>query len=128
LEGDADQARLVAAVRSAVDRDPPGERLLYVFPGDAWLYLAAGARNVTPFAIIWPGYNSPAQFDELLADVRRHRPGTLVVNTVFAPEDDPVRRALERGYDVVAQLPAYRVYRRHDLSAPAGQRSAVGVE
>jgi hypothetical protein len=128
LQGDTDQARLVAAVRSAVDRDPPGERLLYVFPGDAWLYLAAGARNATPFAIIWPGYNSQAQFDELLADVRRRRPGTLVVNTVAAPEDDPVRRALERGYDVVAQLPGYRVYRRHDLSAPAEQRSAVGVE
>src|SRR5262249_12374268 len=118
LQGDADQARLVAAVRSAVDRDPPGDRLLYAFPGDAWLYLATGARNATPFAIIWPGYNSQAQFDELLGDVRRRRPGTLVVNTAIEPENNLGRRALERGYDVVAQLPGHRVYRRPDLSAP----------
>jgi hypothetical protein len=123
LQGDAEQARLVAAVRSAVDRDPPGERLLYAFPGDAWLYLATGARNATPFAIIWPGYNSQAQFEQLLADVQRRRPGTLVVNTILGPDGDPMRRALERDYDVVAQLPGYRVYRRHDLPAPAGQRS-----
>ena len=128
LQGDADQARLVAAVRSAVDRDPPGERLLYAFPGDVWLYLAAGARNPTPFAILLAGYNSQAQFDEVLADVRRRRPGTLVVNTAIAPDGDPVRRALERDYDVVAQLPGYRVYRRHDAAAPGGQPSAVGVE
>jgi hypothetical protein len=128
LQGDAEQERLVAAVRSAVERDQSGERLLYVFPGDVWLYLATGARNPTPFAILWARYNSPAQIDEVLADVRRRRPGTLVINTVLAPEDNPVRRALERDYEVVAQLPAHRVYRRRDAAVPGGQSPAVGVE
>jgi hypothetical protein len=112
IDGDEDTARLVAVVRAAVDRDPPGERLLVALPGDAWLYVVSGARNATRYSLLLRDYNSPAQIAEAIADVRRRAPGTLVVNTVLAPEDDPVRRALEPEYELVETLPAYRVYRR----------------
>src|SRR5262249_59130623 len=94
---------------------------------DGGLYRATDARNPTPFAVLWTGYNSQAQLAEVLADIRRRRPGTLVVNTVTAPEGDPMRRALERDYDLVAELPGYRVYRHHDVAALGGQPFAIGV-
>ncbi len=115
--GNEANERMVAAVRAAVERDPPGERWMYSYPDDAWLYLASGARNPTRFALLLPWYNSKEQVEEAIADVDRRKPGTLVIDGLWAHEDDPVRRRLERDYDLVAESLVLRVYRRRPESA-----------
>jgi hypothetical protein len=90
--------------------------------------LVIEARNATRFALLLVGYNSPAQIDEALADLRRRRPGVLVVNRIFAADDNPVRRAVEPDYELVARLPGYRVYRRHALAAPRTEQPVVRGE
>ena len=118
--GNEVNAQMVAAVRAAVERDPPGARWMYSYPDDAWLYLASGARNPTRFSLLLPWYNSKEQVEEAIADVDRRKPGTLVVDAMYAHADDPVRQRIERDYELVAESLVLRIYRRRpESSAPA---------
>ena len=118
IAGNEANIRMFEAVRAAVERDPPGERWLYSYPDDAWLYLATGARDPTRFSLLLPWYNSPAQVAEAIADVHRRKPGTLVVDVMYAHEDDGVRQALERDYDLLEEALVLRVYRRRRDTGP----------
>jgi hypothetical protein len=111
-----DEVSVVEAVTKELASAP--ERELFAYPLYPWLFLMVGAKNATRYQILVPGYNSPEQMREVLAQLTAAPPPIAVVQAYFVKwNDDPVIKALEAGFQRVplrltAPWPAYALFRR----------------
>lgn len=112
--GTLDTDESMRALHDAVGRhlvtEPDGKRLLYSFPGDAWLYLALPAAPATRFDIMVPARFPQAYVDEVAAALREGRAGTVVALASWPPGD--LGPALASRYDAVEDSGPHRIYVR----------------
>jgi hypothetical protein len=106
-------------VRRALDMDPARPPRLYAHATDAWAYLLLPADNPTRFALLRQGYSTPAQFDEVIADLDRDPDAAVLLNLLSIRPDDPVAAYLASwpiptpiGPRVWAGAPLFLLYRR----------------
>jgi hypothetical protein len=68
-----------------------GATEVYTHPGYTSLYLLLGVRNATRFQMAAPGYNSPAELEEIIAVLgRKQLPYLIVIPALAKRNDDPV--------------------------------------
>lgn len=118
LQAEPPVAELYRVARRHLVREPDGRALLYSYPADAWLYLALGAEAAARFSVLVGGFFPDAYVAEVLETIRARQPGTIVLALPYTP--DPVRRAVEAGYDAAADTWVYRIYTRRPDAPPAG--------
>jgi hypothetical protein len=110
MQGDAFVAGFFEAVRRNLVRDADGERRLYSYPIDAWLYLALPARDSFGWDILAQGF-PPRYFAEAVDMLRRRDPGTVVVLSAL-PTPPDIRQAVDAGYELVEEYRPYQIYAR----------------
>lgn len=115
LAGLPAHAETVRELRARLDVERNGPPPLFAHPTDAWLYLALPADNPTRYTLLRPGYNTPEQFAEALADIERDPRTAVVFNILGELPDDPVRERLEAHWQETARFGAvgegFRLYR-----------------
>jgi hypothetical protein len=91
-----------------------------------------GAKNATRYQILIPGYNSPEQMREVLAQLAAAPPPFAVVQAYFVSwNDDPVVKALHADdfqrvpLRFTAPWPAYGLFRRRTPAEAAQQAPAL---
>jgi hypothetical protein len=113
-------------LRAYLKSDPASPPKLFAYPTDAWIYLTLPADNPTPFALLRPGYNTPEQFQTAMHKIEQDPRAVVVLNSLFAPKNDPLMALLKEHYHDVGGLgpgvimgePLYRLYAR-DATASA---------
>jgi 4-amino-4-deoxy-L-arabinose transferase-like glycosyltransferase len=119
LAGSEWQAALLRDLRVRLPSDRGATLRLFAYPTDAWLYLALPADNPTPFALLRPVYNTPAQIETALERLRQDPPAGVVVNTLYPKQSDPVLGFLREHYRDVGPVGAPGFFR---LFAPPARR------
>lgn len=114
LHGTAADRQLLEGVRQVLSQDPSDHKTLFSYPADAWLYLAAPADNPTPFALMYPGFNSPEQFQEAIDALQKRPADCLVVNVGLVHESDPVVQFQVGRYQRRATVGVYEIYARRN--------------
>jgi hypothetical protein len=99
LDGTWTQAQLLERIRETIPVDAEGRRTVFVYPSEPWLYLAVPADNPTPYAIIFRGYNSQAQFARVFDILERRPVNYAVVCGGLLPKDDPVLAHMRVNYE-----------------------------
>lgn len=92
---------------------------LFAYQNDAWIYLTLPADNPTPFALLHPVYNSPAQVQEAIDRLERDPEARVLVNTLATEPGDPFMEYLKGHFrdvagvgPVVRGAPVYRIFER----------------
>ena len=114
------QAETVRDLRERLRPTVAAPARLFSYPTDAWLYLALPADNPTPFALLRPVYNTPAQFQQAIAHLERDPEALVLLNTLWVKADDPFVAYLAKEWREVAGIgppvilgqPIYRLYER----------------
>ena len=119
LAGSEWQAALLRDLRVRLPSDRGATLRLFAYPTDAWLYLALPADNPTPFALLRPVYNTPAQIETALERLRQEPPAGVVVNTLYLKQSDPVLGFLRENYRDVGPVGAPGFFR---IFAPPARR------
>jgi len=118
--GSAFQAETIRDLRAALRVDAGAPPRLFAHSTDAWIYLALPADNPTPFALLRPGYNTPAQFQTAIDRLERDPHAVVLLNLFSTPPDDPFVVYLRTRWRDVAGIgppifvgkPLYRLYAR----------------
>ncbi|MGH7786699.1 MAG: hypothetical protein ACRERC_07515 [Candidatus Binatia bacterium] len=106
LAGHPRQANLIAGLRANLPVSDDAPARLFAYPGDAWVYLALPADNPTPFALLRPIYNTPEQNQSAIDLIERDPTIAVLVNTMFARNQDPMLTYLNRRFGQPILLPA----------------------
>ena len=102
LAGQGPERRLVERVREILGTDGAESKPLFVYPAEAWLYLAVPADNPTRYSLLLLRYNPPEHFREALARLDAADVEHVVVNASWLRAGDPVLAWLEGRYVPVA--------------------------
>jgi hypothetical protein len=120
----ADEAVMVDRVRELMRQD--GARELFCYPNCAGVYLTTGAVNPTPFQILLPTYNSPAQIAHALELLDARRVPYVVVALPLSVKwaEDPMVRWLGPRYERVPlplskRIPGFMLFRRKAEQPPS---------
>jgi hypothetical protein len=87
-------------------------RDLLCYPGWSALYLMSGARNPTRHDLIFPGYQSDEEIDDLIATLERMRVERVLLIQAFVKPDDPVGTYVTQHYRCTDE-PVSRFCTRH---------------
>src|SRR5262245_50439497 len=97
---------------------------IFAYPPDAWSYRALPADNPTASSLLRPVYNTPEQTQRAIEQVDRDPEAVVLVNILFAKQDDPFMAYLNAHWHEVAGVgpgiilgtPVYRLYMRNAAS------------
>ncbi|HEV7664237.1 MAG TPA: hypothetical protein VGQ62_11925, partial [Chloroflexota bacterium] len=124
VEAPAQTAADITAITDEVRRvTAPGEHI-FVYPTSPLLYVLADRPNPTPFDHLNPGAASPAQIEQVIADIARANVRLVVVSdfwrTVWGDPgpNAPLETYLASHYNESARYGAYRLLVRPAYNAP----------
>jgi hypothetical protein len=112
LRGGREDRMILQAVQRLMERYPVLQPTLFSYPPEAWLYLASGADNPTPFSLLQPGYNSPTQFRQVIDTLAARPPDYVVISLPGLRRSDPVVQSLLPRYREIESAGSYRLYVR----------------
>jgi hypothetical protein len=118
------QSQTIKDIREFLRVDPATPPRIFAYPTDAWIYLALPADNPTAFSLLRPVYNTPEQTQRAIEQVDRDPEAVVLVNVLFAKQDDPFMAYLNAHWHEVAGVgpgiilgtPVYRLYMRNAAS------------
>ena len=121
LAGDDDKWALIRDLRQTLQVDDAAPPRLFVYPHEAWIYLALPAVNPTPYNLLMPRYNTAEQFRTAIKCLERAPRAMVLVNALFVKPRDPFAAYLKTHFHEVARLgPSgkmrvrfYRLYARN---------------
>lgn len=115
----------VESVRTVMQAE--GVHDVLVYPTHAAMYLLTKTRNPTRFQLLIPGYNSQAQFDEVLADLERQQVPYILRTFWWWDSGDPLMPYIKEHYEGVRiprkhkGMPSMQLFRRKTrAAAPPG--------
>lgn len=114
LRGTAADRQLLEGVRQVLRDERSDHHTLFSYPADAWLYLAAPAENPTPFAILYPGYNSAEQFHTVIDALQKQPADCMVVNVGLVQNGDPFVQVQTARYQRRQTIGVYEIYARRN--------------
>jgi hypothetical protein len=106
------------AALDAVNADSPAGEPIFVYPTSPLVYVLADRPNPTRFDHLNPGAATPAQVDEVIADLEQANVRVVVVSDFWrnawgpAGSDAPVEAWIAQSFQTVADAGGYRVLRR----------------
>jgi hypothetical protein len=77
---------------------------MFMYPSEAWLYLAVPADNPTRFSLLLRLYNPPEHFREVLDTLEAREVPYLTINRSWIKKDDPVLSALPGRYQPLVDV------------------------
>jgi hypothetical protein len=86
FENESRVKEVVEWVQGEVEKS--SSRDLMCYPGWAAMYLMSGARNPTRHDLIFPGYQSDEEIQDVIATLERKRVGHVLLMRVFITPDD----------------------------------------
>lgn len=101
---DEGAANILRDVRAAINPDGKQTPKLFAYPSDAWLYLTLPADNPTPFSLMMAKYNTPAQFDQAIAELRRNPDSFALVRWPLLAPHDPIYTVLRREREMIQNV------------------------
>jgi hypothetical protein len=93
-----------------------GRPRIFVYPFDAWIYVAMDADNATPFGLLYARYSPPEHFARVRAALMQQPADFVVVNILRVKAGDPFVPFLAGRYQLVAERFPYRIYRGPGLT------------
>lgn len=112
------EAALVDQLRELLAQ--AGTREFFAYPMYTSLYLTTDSDNPTPFHMMLPGWNTPAQYAAVVQVLETHRLPYVFACAVQPDTPDPILHFLAEHYErVSAGTHPCGLYRRRDLTVPA---------
>jgi hypothetical protein len=88
-------------------------RDLFIYSGWSAMYLMSGARNPTRHELIFPGYQSDKEVQDVIETLERKRVGHVLLFQIFKP-DDPVDTYVTRHYRCTGENPILQLCERNE--------------
>lgn len=89
------------------------DREMFSYTGWSAIYLMTGARNPTRHELIFPGYQSDREIQDVIETLERKRVGNVLLMRPFIKPDDPVDAYVARHYRC-SDVSFFQYCERHD--------------
>ena len=106
-----DEIERLEWVKSEIQQS--SSRDLFIYPGWSAMYLMSGARNPTRHELIFPGYQSDKEVQDVIETLERKRVGHVLLLRMFKP-DDPVDTYVTRHYRCTGENPKLQLCERNE--------------
>jgi hypothetical protein len=87
---------------------------LFCYTGWSAIYLMTGARNPTRHEMVFPGYQSDEEVQDVIATLERKRVGNILLIRPFIKPNDPVDAYVAQNYDCT-DVAHYEFCERRDV-------------
>lgn len=102
----------IGGLREKLQVDEAAPPRMFMYPMDAWIYLALPADNPTRFCLL-RRHNSAEQFKEAEEHLDRDPQAFVLVNNFLVRRGDPFVQYVERNFHEIGGVGWYRLYGRN---------------